>query len=93
MDGYVDECAVIPHDAKGEVEAVPHETRNDSCMGHHGGTHGRWGTDLENAENKAVRRIRFCDFASAGDDWDPAGRYRVWIPKTHNQMSEPYRPY
>lgn len=93
MDGYVDECAVIPHDAKGEVEAVPHETRNDSFAWVTMEVPMVLGTDLENAENKAVRRIRFCDFASAGDDWDPAGRYRVWIPKTHNQMSEPYRPY
>lgn len=51
------------------------------------------GTDLENIENKVVKQIKFCDFASAGNDWDPAGRYRVWIPKTLNQMSEAYRQY
>lgn len=51
------------------------------------------GTDLENMENKAVKQIKFCDFASAGNDWAPTGRYRVWIPKTLNQMSEAYRQY
>ena len=59
-------------------------------MGYNGGANG---TDLENIENKVVKQIKFCDFASAGNDWDPAGRYRVWIPKTLNQMSEAYRQY
>ena len=51
------------------------------------------GTDLENEENKAVKIINFCDFASAGNDWRPEGRYRIWIPKTLHVMSEPYHRY
>ena len=42
---------------------------------------------------KAVRLIHFCDFASAGNDWDRNGRYRVWIPRTLHVMSEPYHRY
>jgi DUF1680 family protein len=26
-------------------------------------------------------RIRFCDFASAGNTWDKSNRYRVWLPE------------
>ncbi|MGM9769016.1 MAG: hypothetical protein ACI3Z0_11280 [Candidatus Cryptobacteroides sp.] len=40
-----------------------------------------------------VRLIHFCDFASAGNDWNPCGRYRVWIPRTLHVMSEPYHRY
>ena len=51
------------------------------------------GANLEDAKEKAVRMIHFCDFASAGNDWDPHGRYRVWIPRTLHVMSEPYHRY
>ncbi|GAA6254354.1 hypothetical protein F070042J6_02060 [Bacteroides sp. f07] len=93
MDGYVDECAIIQQNEKGEVSAVPQETRKDSFAWVTMEVPMILGTDLENIENKAVKQIKFCDFASAGNDWNPAGRYRVWIPKTLNQMSEAYRQY
>ena len=93
MDGYVDECAIIQQNEKGEVSAVPQETRKDSFAWVTMEVPMILGTDLENIENKVVKQIKFCDFASAGNDWDPAGRYRVWIPKTLNQMSEAYRQY
>lgn len=50
------------------------------------------GTDLE-GEFKQSKQIHFCDFASAGNTWDPATRYRVWIKKTLNVMNVPYIPY
>ena len=93
MDGYVDECAIIQQNEKGEVSAVPQETRKDSFAWVTMEVPMILGTDLENMENKAVKQIKFCDFASAGNDWAPTGRYRVWIPKTLNQMSEAYRQY
>lgn len=93
MDGYVDECAIIQQNEKGEVSAVPQETRKDSFAWVTMEVPMILGTDLENIENKAVKQIKFCDFASAGNDWAPTGRYRVWIPKTLNQMSEAYRQY
>ena len=91
-DGDVDECAIIQCDRQGYVNTTP-ESASASFA---------WitlkvpmvlGTDLENEENKAVKIINFCDFASAGNDWRPEGRYRVWIPKTLHVMSEPYHRY
>lgn len=40
------------------------------------------GANLEGTD--AERRITLCDFASAGNSWDPAVRYRVWLPQTLN---------
>ena len=37
------------------------------------------GTDLEG--NGKARPIHLCDFASAGNTWNQAERYRVWLPK------------
>lgn len=91
-DGDVDECAIIQCDRQGYVNTTP-ESASASFA---------WitlkvpmvlGTDLENEENKAVKIINFCDFASAGNDWRPEGRYRIWIPKTLHVMSEPYHRY
>ena len=91
-DGFVDESAVIQTDEKGCVAAVPALAEDSFC----------WldlqvpmilGANLEDDREKAVRLIHFCDFASAGNDWDPHGRYRVWIPRTLHVMSEPYHRY
>jgi hypothetical protein len=49
------------------------------------------GTDLEG--NGKARPIHLCDFASAGNTWNQAERYRVWLPKTWNVMRTPYKPY
>ena len=48
---------------------------------------------MEDAANKMARPVRFCDFASAGNDWASKGRYKVWIPQTLHMMTEPYRKY
>ena len=91
-DGYVDESAVIQADAQGIIDARPVEATGSFC----------WldlqvpmvvGANLEDPADSAVRLIHFCDFASAGNDWDKTGRYRVWIPKTLHVMSEPYHKY
>ena len=91
-DGYVDESAVIQADAQGIIDARPVEVTGSFC----------WldlqvpmvvGANLEDPADSAVRLIHFCDFASAGNDWDKTGRYRVWIPKTLHVMSEPYHKY
>ena len=39
------------------------------------------------------RAIHFCDFASAGNTWDIASYYRVWIRQTLNVTQAPYRSY
>lgn len=87
-DGFVDETSVIQ--AKdGYVDIVP---VNDSSFA--------WmtftapmvlGAELES--NNIVRKIHFCDFASAGNTWDKTQRYRVWLPQTLNVKHAPYVPY
>lgn len=90
-DGYIDECGVIKENGDGEVE-----TRIVESPGF------AWitaevpvvlGTDLENPSNASGRTVRFCDFGSAGNDWNPDGRYRVWIVSPLNAMSQPYHKY
>ena len=49
------------------------------------------GTDLEG--NGMANKIHICDFSSAGNEWDKAQRYRVWLPKTLNVQNMPYVPY
>ena len=36
--------------------------------------------NMYTGERKPVG-VHFCDFASAGNEWKPANRYRVWIPQ------------
>ena len=38
------------------------------------------GAHRENPENNLLSEVRFCDFASAGNTWDSASSYRVWLP-------------
>lgn len=92
-DGDVDECAVVQCDSDGVVDAAPVCTEDSSFAWLTMEVPAVLGTDLEGEANKAVRRVKFCDFSSAGNDWNPNGRYRVWIPKTLHQMSEPYHKY
>ena len=49
------------------------------------------GTDLEGSNS--VSYVKMCDFGSAGNTWDKAVRYRVWLPKTLHVMTTPYVPY
>lgn len=92
-DGDVDECAAIQCSADGIVQASIQEHTEDSFAWLTLDVPMILGSDLENADNKAVKDIRFCDFASAGNDWLHSSRYRVWIPETLHVMSEPYHKY
>ena len=92
-DGDVDECAVVQCDAHGVVDARLADTEDSSFAWLTMEVPAVLGTDLEGEDNKAVRWVKFCDFASAGNDWNRNGRYRVWIPKTLHQMTEPYHKY
>lgn len=91
-DGDVDECCIVKVDNEGNIESRFVDGKSNFA----------WnvievpailGTDLENPDNSRGRMIRLCDFASAGNDWSPQGRYRVWLPKTLNAMTEPYHKY
>ncbi|MGN0233628.1 MAG: glycoside hydrolase family 127 protein [Bacteroidaceae bacterium] len=76
-DGYVDEACLIPtHDGNiVNLEPVP-------------APKGMWMafriTMPRGAYNTEKFETRFCDFASAGNTWDKAERYRVWLPKIND---------
>lgn len=89
-DGFVDEAAVIQH-RDDRVELTPSSEKPEHV----------WmsftaplvlGTDLE-GEYRNPKSVHFCDFASAGNTWDRATRYRVWIRQTLNAMNSGYHPY
>lgn len=88
-DGDVDEAAVI-YQKDGYVELTPVTDRPSFA----------WmaftapvvlGTDLEGGTDG--KQVKFCNFSSAGNDWSPQERYRVWIPKTLNVMNTDYTRY
>jgi hypothetical protein len=89
-DGFVDETTVIRHD-EDVVELTPIDEKpahiwmafTAPCV---------TGTDLEGT-GKIAKPVHFCDFASAGNTWDPQTRYRVWIRKTLNVMNRKYEGY
>ena len=81
-DGDVDECVDL-RPVDGYVSLTPIQPQNGMWMTFE--LPARVGTDRENAGYK--RPIRFCDFASAGSQWDRNSRYTVWLtepldPKT-----------
>jgi len=89
-DGFVDETAVI-RTKDNLVELLPSNEKPANV----------WmsftaplilGTDLEGEFSKP-KQIHFCDFASAGNTWDPKDRYRVWIKQTLNVMNTEYKGY
>ena len=80
-DGYVDETAIIQ--AKdGWVDLQPLSNTPDHIWMAFTAP-AKIGTDLE-GDFKEPRPIKFCDFASAGNIWEPSARYRVWIRETLN---------
>lgn len=89
-DGFVDETAIIQqNDSIVILQPAPDKPDNV------------WmaftaplvlGTDLE-GEYKNPHPVHFCDFGSAGNDWNRTSRYRVWIKQTLNVMKTQYKPY
>lgn len=79
-DGFVDETVVVEN-RDGVVENAKVTASPDFA----------WitlsvpvtaGANLEGTD--AERTISLCDFASAGNSWNPDVRYRVWLPQTLN---------
>jgi DUF1680 family protein len=87
-DGAVDEASVVVT-KDGYVELTPVQAPAFAWMAFTAPL--VLGTDLEGHRDPI--KIHFCDFASAGNTWDKAIRYRVWLPKTLNVMHTPYKPY
>ena len=38
------------------------------------------GSHFENPEGRNMEEVRFCDYASAGNEWRPSNYYRTWYP-------------
>ena len=43
------------------------------------------GSHMENPDGKRLTTVRFCDYASAGNQWSPMNWYRVWLPVEYMQ--------
>lgn len=89
-DGYVDEAADVQN-IKNNIVLKPSTEKPENT----------WmaftaplilGTDLE-GEFRQPKQIHFCDFSSAGNNWNRDTRYRVWLKKTVNVMNGVYIPY
>lgn len=89
-DGDVDEAAVLSRN-NNQAELKISEKKTDNI----------WmsftvpmvlGTDLE-GDSRNPKQVSMCDFASAGNIWGEASRYRVWIRQTLNVMNEKYSGY
>lgn len=87
-DGFVDEACIIPAGRDGKVELRPTAAPDKMWMAYEitvpVGTYGNEG-------HMPSRTIHFCDFASAGNDWDFDGRYRVWLPRSVEVRLQPCR--
>lgn len=83
-DGFVDETCVIQH-KDGYVDARLVAAPKGIWMAF--SVPAVMGTDLESFSKPVT--INFCDFASAGNEWNRNQRYRVWLQKTLSAMNEP----
>lgn len=83
-DGYVDESCIIEASADGTVALEPVAAPSGVWMAFR--TKMLRGAYSESEADKEM--TYFCDFASAGNTWDPHERYRVWLPRTLNVQTE-----
>nr|WP_197718667.1 beta-L-arabinofuranosidase domain-containing protein [Pedobacter schmidteae] len=78
-DGFVDETIAIEHDKDNYVPLVLVADKPSSV----------WMTfsvnaltSIYNGDKESFRKIKLCDFGSAGNKWDEHERYRVWLTGT-----------
>ena len=76
-DGYVDESCEIPTHDGNLVDLEPVTAPQGMWMAFRL-------TMPRGAYNTEQFVTHFCDFASAGNTWNQAERYRVWLPKTND---------
>ena len=89
-DGFIDETSVIQN-KNGFIDLTPAGSKPENVWMAFTATL-ILGTDLEK-EMKNPKQIRFCDFSSAGNTWNPDTRYKVWLRETLNVMKEDYKAY
>lgn len=87
-DGFVDENCIIPTHDGNIVELEPIEAPKGIWMAFR--LKMLRGAYSEGEGDKEY--THFCDFASAGNTWDKAQRYRVWLPRTLNARFDPFSP-
>lgn len=78
-DGFVDETIAIEHNKGYKVSLEPLNDKPDFA----------WMafsvnalTSIYSGDNESFRKVKLCDFSSAGNTWDEHQRYRVWLTKT-----------
>lgn len=89
-DGSVDEPIEIQHE--NNIVVLEQCEKKPEYMWMSYTAPGVVGTNL-GGEPGPPERIYFCDFASAGNTWDPDSRYRVWLRETLNVMTKEYSQY
>jgi hypothetical protein len=72
--GDVDEVASLRADASGHVALEPAPTRPDSVW-------MAFSTPFEQGLHDAKGELVFTDYSSAGNSWNEAHRFRVWMPQ------------
>ena len=87
-DGFVDEACIIPTNKNGKVELRKSAIPENMWMAYEivvpVGTYNNDG-------QMPTRTIHLCDFASACNDWNFNGRYRVWLPRPIEVRFQPRR--
>lgn len=78
-DGFVDEAIAIEHNKDFQVSLEPLSDKPDFA----------WMafsvnalTSIYSGDKESFRKVKVCDFGSAGNTWDEHQRYRVWLIKT-----------
>ena len=86
-EGFVDETCVV-QTSGGYVELMP-VTDKPAGVWMAFSAPMKLGTDTE-GRAAGIVQVPLCDFASAGNTWHPAVRYRVWLRRTFDPISDPW---
>lgn len=78
-DGPVDEAVSIANNG-GSVDITPAEAPQWAWMCFEVPTV----VGLNQINDIKTTGVKFCDFSSAGNTWNPAERFRLWLPETLN---------
>ncbi|GHT23191.1 hypothetical protein FACS189430_06070 [Bacteroidia bacterium] len=91
-DGFVDEAARI-RERGGYVELTPVANKPEKIWMAFTAPLALGSTYDWRHDGRKPSQIHFCDFASAGNTWDPDVRYKVWIPEPVNVMNTIPKPH
>ncbi|MGQ8337171.1 glycoside hydrolase family 127 protein [Sunxiuqinia sp. A32] len=83
-DGFVDETSVVKQE-NGYVELVP-DSNHPEAMWMSFTAPLVLGTNME--LDSGVKKVHFCDYASAGNTWTKESRYKVWLNESLDVIKE-----